>query len=110
MTSQSIEQKVRQLDNDVQALYELIHKISTTQGRHTNRLTEITEDLATLKASVAAHDARFDRLESRFDRLESKIDRLESKVDAHDTRFDAHDARFDGLDTKIDRVLELLQR
>lgn len=76
MTSGSIEQKVRQLDNDVHAIYELIFKISTTQGRHTNRLAEITEDIAAIRASVAGHDARFDALDARFGPLETKVDRV----------------------------------
>lgn len=74
--SGSIEQKVRQLDNDVHALYELIHKISTTQGRHTNRLAEITEDLAAIRTSISGHDARFESMEGKLDALEGKLDRV----------------------------------
>ena len=103
MTSQSIEQKVRQLDNDVHAIYKLIFKISTTQERHTNRLAEITEDIAAMRASVAAHDARFNALDARFDRHDARFDAL-------DARFDRHDARFDALEGKLDGVLEILQR
>ncbi|HLS44778.1 MAG TPA: hypothetical protein VK045_05040 [Ornithinicoccus sp.] len=71
------------------AIYELIFKISTTQGRHTNRLAEITEDIAAIRASVAGHDARFGRIEGKLE---------------------AHDARFETLETKLDRVLEILER
>ncbi|NLG21556.1 MAG: hypothetical protein GX555_09045, partial [Actinomycetales bacterium] len=66
MTSPGIEQKVRQLDNDVHAIYDMLGKISTTQDQHTTRLAEITEDIAAIKSSVAAHDARFDSHDARF--------------------------------------------
>lgn len=88
-TSGNIEQKVRQLDNDVHAIYGMLTTIGITQERHTNRLAEITEDIAAIRASVAAHDARFD---------------------AHDARFDAVEGRLDAIDGKVDRVLSILER
>ena len=81
-TSPPLERKVRQLDNDVQALYELIFKISATQVRHTNRFDELSAD-------VAAHGERLDGLEGKVDRLEGKVD---------------------GLDGKVDTILDLLQQ
>ncbi|KOX33782.1 hypothetical protein ADK67_05445 [Saccharothrix sp. NRRL B-16348] len=38
-----IERKVRQLDNDVQSIYEMLASIEATQKRQGNRLTEIAE-------------------------------------------------------------------
>lgn len=87
-TSGSIEQKVRQRDNDVHAIYGMLTEISITQGRHTNRLQEITEDMAD-------HTQRLERLEGKVGGLEGKLDGLDGKVD--------------GLDGKLDRVLDLLQ-
>jgi len=83
MTTSPVEmqRKVRQLDNDVYSIYEMLVSIQVTQQRHGNRLEELTD-------MVAAHDARFD---------------------AHDARFDAHDARFDALEGKLDTILDLLQ-
>jgi hypothetical protein len=40
-TPAEIERKVRQLDNDVQSIYELLATIDATQKRQGNRLTEI---------------------------------------------------------------------
>lgn len=37
----SIERKVRQLDHDVQAIYEMLASIAATQQRQSNRLMEI---------------------------------------------------------------------
>ena len=36
-----IERKVRQLDNDIQAIYDLLAAVEATQKRHENRLNEI---------------------------------------------------------------------
>lgn len=88
MTAMPLEQKVRQLDNDVQALYDLVHKISTTQVRHSNRFDEITADLA-------GHTDRLERLEGKVDSIETKLDSVEGKVDS--------------IETKLDEVLERLQ-
>lgn len=44
-TPAGIERKVRQLDNDVQSIYEFLAGISATQNRHGNRLDEIDQKL-----------------------------------------------------------------
>jgi chromosome segregation ATPase len=92
MSPVDLERKVRQLDNDVQSIYELLNKISTTQQRQGNRITELTE-------LVAGHDARFDAVDARFDRIEASLD----------TRFDAVETRFDRIEASLDTVLELLR-
>lgn len=62
-----IDHKMRQLDNDVQSIYELLATIQGTQERHGNRLRELAE-------MVAGHNARFDAHDARFDSLEGKLD------------------------------------
>ena len=59
-----VERTVRQPDNDVDSIYELLSKISLTQERHGNRVRELTE-------MVAAHDLRFDSVDDRLERLET---------------------------------------
>lgn len=44
-TPAEIERKVRQLDNDVQSIYEMLAGISATQHRQGNRLTEMDSRL-----------------------------------------------------------------
>jgi chromosome segregation ATPase len=46
MTMPDLGRKVRQLDNDVQAIYEMIAGIAGTQTRQGNRLEEIAAELA----------------------------------------------------------------
>ncbi len=68
MSPGEIERKVRQLDNDVQAIYVLLHEISATQTRHGNRLDTM--------------DGRLDSMDARLDSMDARLDRLDTKVDA----------------------------
>lgn len=59
-TPPEIARKVRQLDNDVQAIYEMLAGISATQQRQGNRLEEIATsqaDIAASQADIAAGQA-----------------------------------------------------
>jgi peptidoglycan hydrolase CwlO-like protein len=102
MTSMPLEQKVRQLDNDVQALYELVHQISTTQMRHTNRFNEITADLV-------AQGERLGSLETKVGTIDARVGALDAKVEALDAKVEALDAKVDVIDTKVDTILDLLR-
>ncbi len=66
-TPAPLERKVQQLDNDVQAIYEMLARIEATQRRHTNRFDEL--------------DGRIDGLEPRLDRVESKLDEVLRRLD-----------------------------
>ena len=62
-----IERKVRQLDNDVQSMYEMLSAIQGTQQRHSNRFGEITEKLDTVEGKVSNLDQRFETLDGKMD-------------------------------------------
>lgn len=96
MTPGEIERKVRQLDNDVQATYEMLATLSAQVARQGNLLKSIDGRLDGIDARLDGHDARFDAIDAR--------------LDGHDARFDAHDARFDTIDTKLDELIRLVQR
>ena len=66
MTPGEIERKVRQLDNDVQEIYVLLHGISATQTRHGNRLDRI--------------DGRLDGIDSRLDGIDGRLDGIGGQV------------------------------
>ncbi len=81
MTPATLERKVRQLDNDVQSIYELLDQLKTsqnrmaaTQARQGNRLDELAQGLE-------AHDRRFDTIDQRFDGVDQRLDGLDSKLD-----------------------------
>jgi chromosome segregation ATPase len=62
-----IERKVRQLDNDVQSIYEMLAEISGTQRRQGNRLDEIDGRLASMDGRLTAVDGRLTSLDEKVD-------------------------------------------
>lgn len=56
-----LERKVRQLDNDVQSIYEMLAGIEATQRRHGNRLDEI--------------DGRLMDMDNKLDRILGLLER-----------------------------------
>lgn len=59
--SPHIVRKVRQLDNDVQAIYEMLIGIQATQGRHGSRLDEISAVVESHTATLDQHTATLDQ-------------------------------------------------
>ncbi len=96
MTPAEVERKVRQLDNDVQSIYELLNGITSTQQRHTNRLGELAEQ-------VGALDAKVDTLDAKVNTLDTKVNTLDTKVNTLDTKVDT-------LGSQMETVLELLRQ
>jgi len=94
-----VQRKIRQLDNDVQSIYELLHGISATQTRHSNRFEELQ---AKLDASGQELETRVDavRQELRLTRreLETKLDGVRQELGA--TRQE--------LEAKLDTVIGLV--
>ncbi len=82
MTTPALDRKIRQLDNDVQAIYEMLSTISGTQLRQGNRLEEIDQRLESVESKVDALDGKVDALDGKVDALESKVDALDGKVDS----------------------------
>jgi hypothetical protein len=85
LTPPELERKVHQIDNDVQAIYEMLSAIDGTLRRQGNRLMEMTSEFGN----------RFIALESRMEGFESRMEGFES--------------RMEGLDGKVDAILELLR-
>ena len=67
MATPEIERKVRQLDHDVQAIYEMLASIEATQRRQTNRLDGI--------------DGRLDGIDGRLDGIDGRLDGMDTKLD-----------------------------
>lgn len=116
MSTPPLERKVQQLDNDVQAIYELISTISSTQRRHDNRFKEIAEQLE-------AHDARFDGIDGRLDGIDGRLDGIAGRLDGIagslggvdgslggiDGHLEGVDGSLGGLGEQLTEVLELLR-
>lgn len=95
MNPAELERKVRQHDNDLTSIYDIVSSVQTVQRQHGHRLDTLTE-------KVTAHDARFDA-------VDAKLADHDTRFDAVDTKLAQHDARFDAVETKLDTVLDLLR-
>jgi len=73
MTEISLERKVRQLDNDVQSIYEMLAAIQGTQLRHGNRLEELDERLTGLDERLTGLDGRVVGLDERVAGIDEKV-------------------------------------
>jgi chromosome segregation ATPase len=91
----ALQRKVRQLDNDMQATYEMLTDISAQQRRMNTRL-------GTLETRVEAMDTRLESVELKVDALDGKVDALELKVDALGGKVDT-------LGTQMGEVLGILR-
>jgi chromosome segregation ATPase len=95
MSSPDVSRKVRQLDNDVQAIYEVLGRIETGQTRQGGRLDEIEGKLTTIEATQNTVQATQARQGNRLDEMDGKLDTQGDRLDA--------------MDSKLDRLIELLE-
>ena len=84
-----IDNRVRQLDNEVQSIYEMLARVQGTQTRHTNRLSELA---------------------IRLDEVNEVLGMRVSVADQHSTERDAAiEARLERVESRLDEVLDLLR-
>lgn len=102
LTPAEVERKVRQLDNDMQAVYQMLSAIQGTQSRHTNRLHELGEALGDVGTQITSFD-------QKVTSLDQKATGLGESVTGLDGTAKVLDAKVTGLDQKLDTVLELLR-
>ncbi len=69
VTTPDVARKVRQLDNDVQVIYEMLAKIEATQNRHGNRLEEINTTLGDM-------DGKLNELGGKFNEMDGKLNQI----------------------------------
>lgn len=98
-----LERKVRQLDNDVHAIYEILgrvessqHAMRGTQLRHGNRLDEI--------------DARLETQERKIDEIDDRLQSLDGKVQLLDDKVAQIGDRLQSQEQKLDQIIGLLKK
>ncbi|MGH3897543.1 MAG: hypothetical protein ACRDTA_04670 [Pseudonocardiaceae bacterium] len=64
-----IERKVRQLDNDVQSIYEMLAEIAATQRRQGNRLMEMDGKLAEVDGKLTEVDSKLTGVDGKLDSI-----------------------------------------
>jgi hypothetical protein len=91
-----LERKVRQLDNDVQAIYEMIATVEATQRRHGNRLEEISASQSEHGRILAEHS--------------TVLAEHSTVLAEHSAVLAEHSAVLAHHTAKLDRIVELLER
>lgn len=79
-TPPQLERKVRQLDNDVAAVYEILARIELKQGRHDNRFDEMGADLDALKTDLAGVQADVGGLTADVGALKADVSGVKAGV------------------------------
>ncbi|MGI8574628.1 MAG: hypothetical protein ACR2MA_04630 [Egibacteraceae bacterium] len=96
-----VQRKLRQLDNDVQSIYEMLAGIAGTQTRHGNRLDELAAQLETMDTQLAANS---EQLRSHGEQLAANSEQLRS----HGEQLASHGGRLQEMDTKLDIIISML--
>ncbi|MGH8966065.1 MAG: hypothetical protein ACRDXB_12165, partial [Actinomycetes bacterium] len=71
-----IERKVRQLDNDVQSIYEMLADIAATQRRQGNRLTEMDSKVTEMDSKVTEMDSKVTEMDGKLTEMDGKLDTI----------------------------------
>ena len=77
-----MKRKVRQLDNDVQAIYEMLAGISATQQRHGNRLNELDAKLVTMDGKLETMDGKLATMDGQLASMDGQLASMAGKLDA----------------------------
>ena len=63
------ERKIRQLDNDVQSIYEMLAEIAATQRRQGNRLAEVDTKLTEVDTKLTEVNGQLNAMNGRLDTI-----------------------------------------
>ncbi len=95
-TPPEIERKVRQLDNDVHSIYDL--------------LADLHVGVKKVQASQLRQGSRLDQIEDRLTGVDNRLTGVEDRLTGVDNRLTGVEDRLVGVDGKLDSVLDLLRR
>jgi uncharacterized phage infection (PIP) family protein YhgE len=73
MTNIEIEKKLRQHDNEIVTIYDMLAEIRQTQATHSADLTMLKSDVSTLKSDVATLKSDVAVLKSTLPRLQDGV-------------------------------------
>jgi chromosome segregation ATPase len=109
------ERQIRQLYNDVNAIYGMLSELKDTQSSHGEELDSIKAHVITISSTQSRHGNRLNELDASVAGVSEQIKEMrttqlrhENRFTEMDQRFDAHDAQFATQDRKLDLILEAL--
>lgn len=84
----AIERTVKQLDNDVQSIYEMLADIAATQRRQSNRLTEMDDKLSETHAKITEMDATLTETRGKLTEMNGTLIETRGTVAEMDRKLD----------------------
>jgi chromosome segregation ATPase len=102
--------KVRQLDNDVEAIYGLLEGITESQQKHSTALADLSVAITGVRATQQRQYNRLDEMDARVEGLQAGVTDVKATLSRYGGRLDNFDARFDGLEEKVDGLSAKLDR
>lgn len=101
-TTPDLSRKVQQFGNDVDAMYEMLHAIQITQGRHGLRLGEIVDAQVAQGTTLDQHTAVLDQHAAVLDQHTTTLAEHGATLAEHTTTLAEHGS-------KLDRIIALLE-
>jgi archaellum component FlaC len=96
-----VEIRVKQLENDRDAMYEMIGDIQKKQAEQTRRFEGVDQRLD-------AMDQRFDRAGQQLDAIYRRLGGIDGRLGGIDGRFGGIDGRLGGIGTTLAEVVRRL--
>jgi septal ring factor EnvC (AmiA/AmiB activator) len=75
------ERKIRQLDHDVQSIYEMLAEIAATQRRHGNRLAEVDTKLTDVDTKLTDVDTKLAQTAGNMTEVNGKLSAMNGRLD-----------------------------
>jgi septal ring factor EnvC (AmiA/AmiB activator) len=70
------ERKIRQLDHDVQSIYEMLAEIAATQRRHGNRLAEVDTKLTEVDTKLTQTVGNMTEVNGKLSTMNGRLDTI----------------------------------
>jgi chromosome segregation ATPase len=95
------ERKIRQLDNDVQSIYEMLAEIAATQRRQGNRLAEVDTKLTEV-------DTKLTEVDTKLTEVDTKLTEVDTKLTEVDTKLTEVNGQLNAMNGRLDTIVGLL--
>jgi len=104
ITLEELASKLGTLEKRVDRLDSKAEEQDRLNVRLFEMMTEVRDDVATLRRHAVAAGRKLEEMDARIDKLDGRIGRLEARIDKLDARLDKLDARMDRLEARMDKL------
>jgi len=101
ITLEELASKLGTLEKRVDRLDSKAEEQDRLNVRLFEMMTEVRDDVATLRRHAVAAGRKLEEMDARIDKLDGRIGRLEARMDKLDARMDRLESRMDKLDANF---------